>query len=306
MMNKIYYTIIIPHKNIPDLLQRCLDSIPIRDDLQIIVVDDNSDTDKVDFKNFPGNDRKDVEIIFSKEGKGGGYARNIGLSKAKGTWLLFADADDYFNYCINNILDEYLNSDADIIYFKGNCLTNNTYLPGKRTKHLNAFIDLCQQNPQKGEIKLRYLFGEPWCKMIKRNLVETKHIRFDETSIHNDTTFSYLTGHYANKVQIDNRAIYCVTIRENSVSVSISDSKKIERIAVFSRSSIFFKKHNVNIKEYRHFIQLIRILLKDKKLYDKSINSLHKLGYTNISIFMGCVEAIYNSICIKLRLKKRY
>jgi hypothetical protein len=35
-MNTIKYTVIIPHKNIPDLLQRCLDSIPRREDIQII------------------------------------------------------------------------------------------------------------------------------------------------------------------------------------------------------------------------------------------------------------------------------
>ena len=32
------YTIIIPHKNIPLLLQRCLDSVPLRNDVQIIAV----------------------------------------------------------------------------------------------------------------------------------------------------------------------------------------------------------------------------------------------------------------------------
>lgn len=61
------YNIIIPHKNSPKLLQRCLDSIPRRDDLHIIVVDDNSDSDKVDFEHFPGYDRNDVELIFTKE-----------------------------------------------------------------------------------------------------------------------------------------------------------------------------------------------------------------------------------------------
>lgn len=38
----INYSIIIPHKNIPHLLVRCLDSIPQKDDVQIIVIDDNS------------------------------------------------------------------------------------------------------------------------------------------------------------------------------------------------------------------------------------------------------------------------
>ena len=51
------YSIIIPHKDIPDLLQRCLDSIPVRDDVEVIVVDDNSNTQKVDFGHFPGLER---------------------------------------------------------------------------------------------------------------------------------------------------------------------------------------------------------------------------------------------------------
>ena len=48
-------------------MQRCLDSIPPRDDVQIIVADDDSSPDVVDFAHFPGSDRADVEILFTKE-----------------------------------------------------------------------------------------------------------------------------------------------------------------------------------------------------------------------------------------------
>ena len=44
------YSVIIPYKNAPILLQRCIASIPQRDDLQIIVVDDNSDNSIVDWE----------------------------------------------------------------------------------------------------------------------------------------------------------------------------------------------------------------------------------------------------------------
>ena len=82
------FSIIIPHKNLPHLLQRCLDSIPARDDLEIIVVDDDSSEELVDFKSFPGTDRPDVKVIFDKQSKGAGAARNIGINKATGKWLL--------------------------------------------------------------------------------------------------------------------------------------------------------------------------------------------------------------------------
>lgn len=95
----INYTIIIPHKNIPDLLERCLHTIPTRDDLEVIIIDDNSDPDKVDLEHFRGSNRPDTTVIFDKSGKGAGHARNLGLKKALGEKLIFADADDYFNYC---------------------------------------------------------------------------------------------------------------------------------------------------------------------------------------------------------------
>ena len=42
MNNRFTYSIVIPHYNAPTLLARMLSSIPERDDIQIIVVDDGS------------------------------------------------------------------------------------------------------------------------------------------------------------------------------------------------------------------------------------------------------------------------
>lgn len=55
---KYIYNIIILHKIIPKLLQRYLDSIPQRDDLHIIVENDNHDPDKVDFEHFSGIEKQ--------------------------------------------------------------------------------------------------------------------------------------------------------------------------------------------------------------------------------------------------------
>ncbi len=43
---ELNYSFIIPHYNTSDLLQRLIDSIPQREDVEIIVVDDNSDDGK--------------------------------------------------------------------------------------------------------------------------------------------------------------------------------------------------------------------------------------------------------------------
>ena len=50
MCNKEYrYTIIIPHYKIINLLERALNSIPDREDIQILIVDDNSGIEKREF-----------------------------------------------------------------------------------------------------------------------------------------------------------------------------------------------------------------------------------------------------------------
>lgn len=277
-------SIIIPHKNIPHLLQRCIDSIPSREDIQIIIVDDNSNPEIVDFKKFPGSEKKNIEVYFTKEGKGAGYARNIGLKHAKGKYILFADADDFFNYCINNILDKYKTTDTDIIFFKGSSVNGETFIPANRTYHLNSWIDLSDTNREKAILMLRYKFGEPWCKFVRKKIIEDNAISFDETSIHNDTTFSYLIGHHAKNFIIDKHAIYCVTTRNNSVSVSTSEKKYLERIWVFGRSNLFFQNNNIPLKEDRQFHQLYQLQKTNKGTYQLGKQILSELGYEDSNI----------------------
>ena len=103
----INFSIIIPHHDIPQLLERCLKSIPIKEDLEVIVVDDNSNPKLVDFNNFPGMERKDTTCILDKKGGGAGYARNVGMKHANGKWLIFADADDFFTDYFYDIINKY-------------------------------------------------------------------------------------------------------------------------------------------------------------------------------------------------------
>ena len=64
------FTIIIPHKEIPDLLIRCLKSIPVSEDIQVIVVDDNSsDTDRY-LERYPELSRPYLEFIRTTKGRG--------------------------------------------------------------------------------------------------------------------------------------------------------------------------------------------------------------------------------------------
>lgn len=298
---KINYSIIIPHHNLPNLLKRLLDSIPERDDTEIIIVDDNSSPDIVNFNKFPGQLRKDVRIVLDKKGGFGGYVRNIGLREAKGKWVLFADSDDFFNYCLSDIFNEYVNSDADIVYFKANSLDTDTYTLSNRCDHINKCIDLWKSKQDKALLYLKYLFGEPWCKLIRRSLITENNITFEESSIHNDTEFSYKVGFYSNKIAVDNRALYCVTTRTGSVSRVITEKKKLERINTFGRAELFFKKNHVSVCPLIHYKQLLLSALSNRDTFKAGIAILTNLGFSKTYIYTSILLYPINVLLYKIK-----
>lgn len=244
----INYTIIIPHYNIPKLLRRCLCSIPKRDDTQVIVVDDKSTDDNIVLLGALEKEFPHVEFLYSNINGGGGKARNIGLKKAKGKFVLFADADDCFNYCVNEILDEYIGNKNDIIFFNANCIDADTYLQNNRLTTLVAVMIRYKKN--KNLSLFRYIFGEPWCKLIRREIIEKNNITFEELPVHNDTRFSYMVGYYAKDVQFDNRALYCLIDRNGSVSKQVSLEKQLLRVRVFSEKNAFLRDNHVQLFDY--------------------------------------------------------
>lgn len=272
------YSIIIPHRNIPNLLQRCIDSIPQREDLHIIVVDDNSSTEIVDFNHFPGYNRDDVELIFTKEGKGAGYARNVGLEHSNSEKVLFADADDFFNYCINDILEDYKNEVFDIIYLNALSIDSNNYTKSNRADYLNSLINKYFENPQEAILYLKYDCGYPWAKIISRDFIEKNKIRFDETIIQNDTKFSYLVGHFAKQIRVDKRALYCVTYLPTSITYTPSDEKYLTRMHVIGKRDKFLGGYNVRLPSFRNFTLKLLLEIKEfgkDELYNKCIDVLN-------------------------------
>ena len=244
-MGSINYSIIIPHKNCPDLLQRCLNSIPVVPDIQIIIVDDNSDNDIVDFNNFPGKERINTEIYFTKEGKGAGYARNIGLERVKGKWVLFADADDYFTEDFYSIISDYKNSENDIVFFSATSIYPETGEKANRHLAIEESVHKCIAGD---EDCIRYYRASPIAKMIKKSLIEDHNICFDEVKASNDTMFSLKTGYYAKGICADERVVYIITVRSGSLEYTLSRDILLCRIGIDYRVNKFFRTNNLKKK----------------------------------------------------------
>ena len=166
---------------------------------------------------------KNTEVLFTKEGKGAGYARNIGLSHARGKWIIFADADDFFTADCFTILNEYMDSPHEVIYFNVRfVMSDNPSQESRRgTYYTNFFNDVNPEN------KLRYQSQVPWGKMIRRSFLSTFHIQFDETRIANDVYFSCLVGIYAPKATTDRRIIYYCTESDQSLAMSKQDRESL-------------------------------------------------------------------------------
>lgn len=276
-MQHIKYSIIIPHYNTPNLLLRCLESIPERKDIQVIVVDDNSPNAEKYEVLYPQLYRENVEIHLTKEGRGAGYARNVGLKYAIGKWLLFADSDDFYAKNFIELLDEYYTSDADIVYFNVESVMSDdiTKLAG-RNESKNKLFSFYQHT--KDVTLFRYEYPEPWGKLIKLDLIKGNNIKFDETRVANDYYFSVVSGCLAHKITVVNKPLYVVTLRENSLSFKYGDtlSKLLTRLEVTTRVQIFTKEHGYDINPMPIRGLMVLLLKKNPFIFFKQILVLWK------------------------------
>lgn len=242
----ISYSVIIPHYNSPVLLKRCIASIPEREDIQVIIVDDCSDPKKVDFAHLPGRNRPYTEIYRTPYGGSAGRARNIGLSHAKGQWLVFADADDFFTSEAWDVMDTYLNSPYDIIYFRHTSVDSDTLEPNDRHMVYGRYFDAYFDHPTDNTLDhLRYRHDIPWGKMIRRSMVEENRITFGETRYCNDTLFSTKTAISARTVFADKRSTYCVTTEHNSLIHQQSKEAILTRLDVLLTKNQLLRQHGL-------------------------------------------------------------
>lgn len=93
---KPYISIIVPVYNIEKYLEECVDSILRQkiDDIEIILVDDGSTDMSGEICDKYSERNQNVYVVHKKNG-GLSDARNTGMHKALGEYILFVDGDDY-------------------------------------------------------------------------------------------------------------------------------------------------------------------------------------------------------------------
>lgn len=289
------YSIIIPHKNVPVLLERLLASVPLRDDTEIIIVDDHSDSKNVDLESSLGIHRPNTKVIFLKEGKGAGYARNVGISKAVGKWLLFADADDFYTDQLNKLLDKFKDDDyTDIVYLNAQiyCEKDGSTHP----MYLNKYFDRYIHNKFYSEKVLRFNVWTPWTRMVKRDFVHSHDIKYEEIPVGNDKMFCLKCSQYARHIDINSDIVYNYYMPENGsitfgytqkkVNLQSSLELKLRVNQLYSEVGFAFKQsylypylrqpHSENARYCMNFMK-IHAISKTKDLYYALLYTIGKL-----------------------------
>lgn len=271
------YSVVIPHKNCVPLLQRCLESIPKRSDIQVIVIDDVSDLSESERALMESFANERTKVVFLSQSKYAGGARNVGLSLADGKWIVFSDSDDFFTPNAFEIMDDYVDSDYDIIFFGHTACFSDTLEPTNRYGKRNQYVEeFAKTHSESAEKQLRYHNPIPTSKMLRNSFLKEKGIKFEEIRTSNDSMFSLLSGYYANSIFADVRKTYCGTVRRGSLTQTKNRENTYCRYAEMVREYVFFREHhledmypwvtsyvfhsltNFGFQEFRKYLKLAR------------------------------------------------
>ena len=243
-------SIIIPHFNGSDLLATLLESIPDDKKIQTIVVDDKSDSfhlkaiEKLKYK-------YDFEFYENERDKSAGTCRNIGLEKAKGKWIMFADSDDYFVDGFYEKVSKYFNSNIDVVFFSPTSQYIDTGKVADRHLSFKKIIeDYLKDRSKKNEFFLRYNFISPWSKLIRKDFLDSHKIRFDEGPIGaEDVMLSTQVGYFMKNFDVSRDVIYCITKRYGSLTTNLKENYFDLRLNT-RVSRINFLKANLSKEEF--------------------------------------------------------
>lgn len=242
----IKYSYIIPHKDSIKLLLRCINSIEDKENSQIIVIDDNSkNQDEIiaAIGTFPS-----VELILSKHNIGAGAARNLGLKKAIGKWILFADADDFFNEGYIHAVDKYYNSHNDIIIFDTNSrISDSLQITDNRFPEWSVIIK------RRDFERSKWVIPVVWGKLYLRRFIDENSICFDEVFASNDVMFCYKANLLAKSYLIDDYVLYCSTKNSNSLCYNINEKNILCRVQVLKRTNALLRSIGMNKYQYNIF-----------------------------------------------------
>lgn len=174
------FSIIITAYNIEHYIEKSIQSVRNQtfQNYELIVIDDcSTDSTLEKIKKF-----EDIKVIEHKENKCLGGARNSGVKKATGEYIIFLDGDDYLNNKnVLNKLDKLIEQNTPDVIYLGFELT------GKK----EGFIIPTQENCTKEYRIAGDRYANAWSKCWKRSFLIENKLEFPENRYYEDVIFIY-------------------------------------------------------------------------------------------------------------------
>ena len=199
------YSIIIPHYNSSDLLQRMLKSIPEREDIQVIVVDDCSKNEEVE--KLKQLQHMNLELYLESENRGAGHARNIGLNHVSGKWVLVVDADDIFAENAFDVFDKHKDSKIDYLCYRIRIITPDGAILGNNVSDRSVGKYLENKNKRNTNL-FRFRNLVCWNKMVSSDFIKQYKLHFEESKVNNDVYYNLMIGLYGQKYEVIPDVLY--------------------------------------------------------------------------------------------------
>lgn len=228
MDNELMFSIIIPIYNSSQYLIPCIQSILKQKYkcFELLLIDDGSTDDSLKIcERFKSTDNR--VKTFSQVNKGVSSARNFGLAKASGKYILFVDSDDYVKS--NYLIDMYKfieNKDIDVLFFNVSMLEKGIEYPQFLSNKFDTSKKLSVAESIESVMSWDGYLGYSCNKLYNRQSI--KDVRFNENIFFLEDLIFNVT------VLNEMKDIYCLPLplyvyrqRSNSVSKSKYDKRSL-------------------------------------------------------------------------------
>lgn len=174
--DNILVSIIVPAYNVDKYIEKCIRSLieQTHSAIQIIIVNDGSNDRTGDIcDNFAKEDSR--VSVFHTENKGVSCARNVGIRKATGEYIIFVDADDYLEACsVDYLLRNIINSNADFCFSKKCYMKDND-----KGNILDDAVGIDNAHAIRTLLSQEVIVG-CWNKIYKSSFIKENEIYFSE------------------------------------------------------------------------------------------------------------------------------
>ena len=227
-------SVVVPVYNVEKYIVTCLNSIVAQDyrDFELIVVNDGSKDKSIDFVQDFLQDKDVTWKIVNKENGGLASARNAGILKAKGEYVVCIDADDAVHENFLSSLLREMREDTDFVFCNFRFVKKQE-VPDDTNDQITVFD---KESLLEVFLKRNIGFVVP-SMLFKKNFLLEKGLLFDEKiRFSEDQPFIWNVILHSQKSVYLHQKLYGYYVRDNSIMTSSSGERIIESHKEFKKT----------------------------------------------------------------------